>query len=406
VKAILATEAPLLFAVFLDLVGFGMVIPDVQTRLEAFGAGGLQIGLVLSAYFLMQIIASPRWGRFSDRVGRKPVLVVCGLLSAFSMLLYAFAETLPLILASRVVAGLAAANTVAAQAYVADATPDEEGRTAAMGRIGAAITAGLMLGPVLGGWLASVGGNRLLGLVAASASGAGALWIAFTLPHVAPSRKSDDTRRGGLSLLRDVPHLRPLLGLASVAFLALACLEGTFGRLIHRKLGFGPPEFGLIFGYESLLGVLVQSVLLAWLTRRLHLRPRALLGGGFVLQGVGLALTPFAPGLAALFGVSTLYGIGAGVTNPTLNTQCSEATPPERQGEMFGLLQGARSAGFLVGPTLGGVLFDWRPEAPYLAAGAVLMLTAATAVFGVWLPRSVSPLEPAANRNSTHRNRR
>ena len=95
------------------------------------------------------------------------------------------------------------------------------------------------------------------------------------------------------------------------------------------------------------------------------------------MQGMGLGLTPFAPNLAALFGASTVYGLGAGVANPTLNAQCSEVTPEDRQGEMFGLLQGARSAGFLVGPTVGGLLFDWRPEAPYLAAGVVLLVVAA-----------------------------
>jgi MFS family permease len=379
-RDLLSREAPLLFAIFLDLAGFGMVIPDVQTRLESFGAGGGLIGGVLSSYFLIQVIVSPLWGRYSDRVGRKPVLVVCGLLSALSLLLYAFAHSVPLILASRLLAGFAAANTVAAQAYIADSNANEERRTEAMGRVGAAITAGLMLGPVLGGWLSSVGGNRLLGFAAAFASGLGALWIALALPHILPKPEEEkEERRGALSLLRDAPKLRLLLGLAVISFLALACLEGTFGRLIRHNLGLGPREFGVIFSYESLLGVIVQSVILAWLTKRWHLRPRLLLGSGFTLQAIGLSLTPFAPSLMALFGCSTLYGLGAGVGNPTLNAQCSEATPKERQGEMFGLLQGARSMGFLIGPTLGGVLFDWRPESPYLIAGFVLLLGAVTA---------------------------
>lgn len=370
------TELPLLAAVFLDLVGFSMVIPDVQTRLEALGAAsGAQIGLVLSSYFLMQIIASPRWGRYSDRVGRKPVLVACGFLSALSLLAYAFADSVLLILASRVLAGLAAANTVVAQAHLADATVDDAERTAAMGRVSAAITAGLMLGPVLGGLLAGIGGNRLLGLVAAAASGAGALWIAFALPRIAPGAPSkvSASRSRNLSLLRDIPRLRPLFFLSVVSFFALACLEGTFGRLLQNKFGYGPPQFGLIFGYEALLIVLVQAVILARAAKRW--KPPVLLAGGFLLQAAGLASTPFAPGLIALFVFSTLYAVGAGVANPTLNAECSKATPQERQGEMFGLLQGARSLGFLVGPTLGGLLFDWKMAAPYLLAGAALTLS-------------------------------
>ncbi len=378
------TRAPLLFAVFLDMTGFGMVIPDVQTRLESFGARGWAIGAILSSYFLAQIAASPLWGRLSDRTGRKPILVVCGLLSAASLLVYAFAHSLPFVLFSRVLAGLAAANVVVAQAYIADAAPDEAARTKSLGRVGAVITAGLILGPAVGGWLAERGGNVLLGFVAAGASGLGALWIALAVPHVPPVRETGTAVRRlttDLSLLREVPRLRPLFVLASAAFFALACLEGTFGRLIRLKLGYGPSEFGLIFGYESLLGVLVQSVFLGWVTARLT--PPRLLAGAYVLQSVGLGLTPFAPHLAALFLLSTLYATGSGLAGPTVNALCSAATPAARQGEMFGLLQAARSFGFLLGPLLGSILFDWHAEAPYLLAGAVLLLVA------VFAPRAL-----------------
>ena len=373
-----SAHAPLLLAVFLDLVGFGMVIPDVQTRLEAQGAAGWAIGLILSAYFLVQLVASPWWGRVSDRWGRKPVLITCGALSAASMLAYAFAQSPLLILLSRVLAGLAAANVVVAQAYVADTVEDDDERAAALGRISAALTAGLILGPALGGWLAHLGGNRLLGLVAATAAGLGALWIALAVPPANPATPS--RRRSlwpDLSLLRAVPDLRPLFGLAAVAFFALACLEGTFGRLLRARWDYGPREFGLLFGYESLVVVLVQSLLLARLARRIH-APR-LLSAAYLLQGAALAVTPSAPGLAVLFAFSTMYALGVGVANPTLSGLCSAATPEARQGEMFGLLQSARSAGFLVGPTLGSVLFDWRPDAPYLLAGAVL-----AAAGGLW----------------------
>ena len=95
---------------------------------------------------------------------------------------------------------------------------------------------------------------------------------------------------------------------------------------------------------------------------------------GYGLQGIGLGLTPFAPNLAWLFAYSTLYAVGAGVANPTINALCSAVTPSDRQGEMFGLLQAARSVGFLLGPLLGGILFDWRPEAPYVLAAAVMLV--------------------------------
>ncbi len=375
-------EWPLLFAIFLDLAGFGMLLPDVQTRLEAFGARGWQIGGVFTAYFLVQMLCSPAWGQLSDRIGRKPILIVCGVLSAGSMLVYALAHGIGWVLASRILAGFGGANVVVAQAYLADAT-DEPNRAAAMGRMGAATTGGLILGPALGGWLAAQGSNVLVGGVAASASALGALWIWLSVPRDARSESKVKPRQKffDLSLLRDTPSLRPLFVVAALAFFVLACLEGTFGRLIRHKLGYGPKEFGLIFGYEALLNVVVQGVLLDKISHRIA--PSLLLRLSYLLQGVGLALMPFMPNLFALFGASTLFAIGTACANPTLNTLCSEATPQPRQGEMFGLLQSTRSLGFLVGPLLGGVLFDWRPEVPYLLAGIVSVGVAVVAARNV-----------------------
>ena len=377
------TRAALYFAIFLDMVGFSMILPDVQTRLEARGANGLTIGLILSSYFLVQTVVSPLWGRFSDRFGRKPVLLVCGGLSALSLLVYGLSADPVWVLASRVLAGFAAANVVVAQAYLADTLPQSQSgqqeRTALLGRMGAFITAGLVLGPALGGWLAFLGGNRLLGFAAAGASALGAVWIMAAVPSTAPRQQSEKEAQRSIfffdfSLFAVAPKLRPLLVLAASAYFALACLEGTFGRLIKHKLGLGPREFGFIFGYEALIAVAAQTFLLTYL--RARTTPRRLLAGAYLLQGIGLFLTPFAPGLPALFGLSTLYATGSGIAGPVLSGLGSDETPPERQGELFGLMQSARSVGFLVGPTLGGVLFDWRMEAPYLIAGGVLFVAA------------------------------
>ena len=186
-----------------------MLLPDVQTRLEAFGARGWQIGGVFTAYFLVQMLCSPAWGQLSDRVGRKPILIACGVLSAGSMLAYALAHGLWWVMASRILAGFGGANVVVAQAYLADAT-DEPNRASAMGRMGAATTGGLILGPALGGWLAAQGGNVLVGGVAASASAVGALWIWLSVPRDARPQNKDKQRQGffDLSLLRDTPAIR------------------------------------------------------------------------------------------------------------------------------------------------------------------------------------------------------
>ncbi len=369
------SEMALLFAIFLDLVGFGMAFPDVQLRAEAFGAQGWLIGALLASLFVVQFLASPGWGSLSDRIGRKPVIVGCTLLSSCSMLVYAQATNLWWILASRILGGLAAANVVVAQAYLADTTT-EENRAAAMGRIGAAISAGLISGPVFGGYLAAMGGNHLLGSVAGLISGLGAATLILFLKAEHGREKAQPGKRPiiDLRLLKDLPQLRRLFALAVVSWFALACLEGTFGRLIHIKLGFGQKEFGEIFSFESLVSVVVQGVLLAAISKRLG--QTALLRLGYLMMGAGLFLTPHAPGLAVLFVFSAIYSIGTALANPTVNSACSALTPTDRQGELFGLLQGTRSFGFILGPILGGILFDWRPDAPYILAGFVGLLAA------------------------------
>lgn len=368
-------EIPLLIAIFLDLVGFGMAFPDVQLRAEAYGAPGWAIGGLLASLFLVQFFASPYWGSLSDRVGRKPVIVLCAVLSAASMFVYAYASNVWWILLSRVLGGFAAANVVVAQAYLADITQEDE-RPAAMGRIGAAISAGLVGGPALGGFLAKIGGNHLLGMTAGSMSALGALTLAIFLTARSPKHEQIPGKRPVLDfhLLNEVPKLRRFVLLAAVSWFALACLEGTFGRLIHALLGFGQLEFGLIFSFESLVAILVQGLLIGWLSKRVS--DTAVLRLGFLLTGAGLALTPLAPGLAVLFAFSGIYALGSALANPTINAACSSLTPPERQGELFGLLQGSRSMGFLIGPLLGGLLFDWRPQAPYVLAGSVGVLAA------------------------------
>jgi len=374
-------EAPILAAVFLDLLGFGMIIADIQLRAESMvphgWPTGLIVGCLLASTFITQLIVSPRWGSYSDQKGRKAVVVGCTLISAVAMLTYGLAGSIWILLLSRILSGFGAANVAVAQALISDMYGPEQ-RTAALGRIGAALSAGLVVGPSVGGFLAASGGNLLVGFVAGTASLIGAVWMLLALPNPRPKEAKERKKIVGLNLglLRDLPKLKPLVVIAVVAWLSLATLEGTFARLISHLFRYDQREFGVIFGYESILGVAVQGLLLAWIVTKF--RPTNLLRGAYLTQGVGLALNPFAgllmPAVAPfvlLIVASTLYAIGSSISNPTVNGLCSQLAPDSRQGELFGLLQGARSFGFVVGPLVGGVLFDWHPAAPYLLAGAV-----------------------------------
>jgi MFS transporter, DHA1 family, multidrug resistance protein len=371
----------LYIATFLDLFGFGMIFPDIQLRAERMGASGWLIGAALASTFLVQFLVSPHWGRASDRLGRKPVLLICSALSASGLFLYGFAEVIPLLILSRVISGLGGANVAIAQALLADKTEAGE-RTSAMGRIGAAISLGLIAGPVAGGFLGHVS-SYAVGIVAGCVSGLGFLLILFLVRGSVPKPQETPSERVlfNFSLLRDLPKVNALAIVAAVAWFSLATLEGTFGRLIELTLGYDQREFGIVFGYESLLGFLVQAFLIGWIAKTSS--DVRLLRFAYLLQGLGLGLTPFtylfplAGGwMAALLIFSTLYALGAGFANPTINSLCSKLTPAERQGELFGLLQGARSVGFVLGPVIGGALFDVWFAAPYLLAGVTCVAAA------------------------------
>ena len=388
------SEWAVLIAIFLDLLGFGMVIPDIQTRAEHFlnpdGVSklpvGLIIGLMLALTFIIQAVVSPRWGRLADKTNRKNVFMICGAFSALGMLVYGLANSIGIIFLSRILSGFGAANVAVAQAMITADSNTEE-RTAKLGRVSAAISAGLVGGPALGGFLGATSwGNHAVGWVGAAGSGLGLL-IAFvaipskqatTVPQPAPQPERKLNPVIDLGLLKRFPAVVPLFGVAVVASFALATLEGTFGRLIKHMLGYGSREFGFIFSYESILGVIVSAFLLGMITKRAS--PSGLLKLAYALQGIGLALNPgagvlcrFLPGFLTLIIASTLYAVGSGIANPALSAATSRLVPDNAQGELFGLLQVARNFGCVVGPMLGGFLFDWHMYAPYLFAGFVCL---------------------------------
>ncbi|MBI1332934.1 MAG: MFS transporter [Armatimonadetes bacterium] len=380
-----STDLALLAAVFLDMVGFTMLIPDIQLRAEAMLGGiafkGPIIGALLQSTFIVQLFASPRWGRWADSTGRRKVFVFCQWISSLAMLVYGAAGSVALLFLSRILAGFGGANVSVAQAMAAVAAGDN--RKKILGWVSATLSAGMIFGPAVGGFAAEKFGSHAIGYVGAIISFAGGLVVLLFVPKDQGSHEEQEPSNPifDLSIFRSYPRLLPFFWIAVTASFALATLEGTFGRLIHAMLGYGQKEFGLIFSYEAILGIFVSVVALNWLAKRMC--DTTLLRTGYVVQGIGLGLNPlagylsqYASGMVWLLVASTLYSFGSGVVGPTLSTLASNTVPEKIQGELFGTMQSARTVGFIVGPILGGFLFDiWHPG-PYVFAAIVCLVVA------------------------------
>ena len=371
---------PILFLiVFIDLVGFGLVIPLLPFYAERFGASPLQMTLLFAVYSLMSMLAAPLWGRLSDRIGRRPVLMASMAAAALAYLWLGVATELWMVFAARAFAGACAGNIAAAQAYIADVTPPEK-RARGMGMIGAAFGLGFIVGPVLGGLVA---GNDLKtadlqtpGLIAAALSAVALLGVVFLLRE-SLSATAHREPRGRIAALRDALR-RPMLGRLLVLFflviLAFSGMETTFAWWAIDRFGWGPRPIGFVFFYVGLLSAAMQGGLIGPLTRRFGEERLTL--AGLVLIALGLLVLPFAREVPALVLALTLLSLGMGAMQPTLNSLISRRAPPERQGEVMGVAQSVGALSRVLGPIVAGALFSGLgPSSPFLW-GAVLVALA------------------------------
>jgi multidrug resistance protein len=387
--------------VALDLVGFGILIPQLGVYGVKFGASPFTVGLLISVYSLMQLVSAPLLGRLSDRYGRRPVLLLSQVGSLVGYLLFAFAQSLPLLFLARVIDGVSGGNISTAQAVVADITPPHE-RARGMGVIGAAFGLGFVLGPAVGGFLGAWGGNLAIGLFAAGLVAVNLTCTFLFLPETRPPDGAlghARTLRGALVALR-LPVVGRCLALVLVFTTAFAQMEGTFSvYLLTRFLSSGPvllqgglflqaalPDaavlreaslrVGWLFALVGVLSAGVQGGLVRRLTGGAEGRggrEPLLATVGFGLTAAGLALLPVAPTYAWLFPVMGLLAVGSALVNPCLSALVSLHAPPERLGAVLGAFQAFGALGRIVGPALGGWLFTrLGPGAPYgMAAGMV-----------------------------------
>ncbi len=391
---------PLFLTVCLDLVGFGILIPLMPYLALEFGATKSLVTGLNWSYSAAQFLMAPVWGRLSDRVGRRPVLLISIAGSVVSQLLFAgtqlwhghFSSATGLILLylARVAAGAFAANISTAQAYVADVTTPEN-RAKGMGLLGAAFGVGFILGPALGGVLDRFGHAAPL-LLAAGLSAVNLVSAALWLPETASRQGEVAAREGRFTLLRRglSSSLAPLLILQFAIVFAFANMESTLALVLFDRFGWGAGQVGRLFAFAGVLIVLLQGVLTGRLARRFG--ERALLLSGMIAEAAGMLAIPYVAAPYGVYGALAALAIGSGLCTPSLSSLISRSTSESEQGGTLGLASSLSSLGRIAGPAWGGLAYDrFLFPAPYLSAGAALV---ASFLFG--LVTLKSPRKPGA----------
>lgn len=381
----MASVSPLVIifvTVFIDLLGFGIIIPLLPFYAESFGASAFQVGLLGTSFSLMQFLFSPIWGRWSDRIGRKPIILVGLMGSCLSYLGLALSTSLTLLFVSRVVGGIAGANIPTAQAYIADVTTPEN-RARGMGMVGAAFGLGFIFGPAIGGVLSHFGPQTPMWFASALClANFVAAW--FLLPE-SRSASAATKSLGRLEAFRHAmtkPALVILLALYFIVTLAFSGFEATFALFAEARFGFTTSTIGFLFAFIGVVLALVQGVLVGRVVKVIP--ERKLIPVALMAVSIGIGLLPFVWNVPTLLVALGVLALGMGFNNPALSSMVSRLADRNDQGGILGLASSLSSLGRVVGPAWGGYLYDaYGMTTPYASAAALMLIAFAVALVGL-----------------------
>jgi MFS transporter, DHA1 family, tetracycline resistance protein len=360
--------ATILLVVFVDLIGFGMIIPILPLYAKSFQAEEWQIGLLLGCYSFMQFLASPVLGYISDRIGRKPVLLVSLIGSVIGYAVMANAHSLTMLFIARIIAGICGASVGTAAAYIADITPAEN-RSRRMGLIGAAFGVGFVLGPAIGGILSH------FWTVAPFWFGAGlallnAIAVLLFLPepekHVKRSEVStpvaaDAVGRTGFD------GIALLVVTYFVAIAGFAIVTMIYPQVLDRRFTLNTSQISMVFVFLGLVGAFIQGGAIGRLAKRFG--DYKLAGAGLLLMAISMLVMPLAQNMGLFLLFTFGLAVGNSLAQPTLMAMASRLAATTAQGRVIGTVQSAGSLGRVVGPSAGGVMLGWDRPGPVLAYG-------------------------------------
>ena len=385
-----------LFTVFVDLIGFGVIIPFLPFYAKVVGGqdGPAILGGLVAVFFLMQFGFSAIFGRLSDRIGRRPVILGSLVLATAGHLVLSIAtSSIVLLFAARILAGIGSGNLSVAQAYVADRTRPEE-RARGMGLIGAAFGVGFAVGPVIGGLLQPFGlAAPALGaaVLAATNFGLASLYLPESLTREAREKNGRESHAKFLDIARR-PALRALLIAFVIVSFAFSAVPVAFPSLAIELYGFQPLQLVLIFIYIGVINVIFGNAA-GRLARRIGTERLVALGSFAIM--IGLLLVPWAQHWSVYVLLTGVVAAGVAIAFPLIPSLVSKRTPPQEQGSVLGVAQSLGSLARVPGPLVAGFLFDQvSPASPFLV-GAALMAIGFGATLVVYRERGRSSAAPA-----------
>lgn len=350
--------------VFIDLVGFGIVIPVLPFYAEGtiFNATPRTVSLIFVSYSVMQLIFSPILGRMSDKYGRRPILFLSIIGTGIGFLLLGFATTLWMLFAGRILDGITGGNISTAQAYIADITTSEN-RAKGMGLIGAAFGLGFIFGPAIGGML-SQWGIHVPFFFAAILCFANAILLYFRLPETItpdhPAKNQAAGGRGWKQLIDSLkqPRLAFVLSIYFLFVVAFSIMTTSFAFYTMFRFGYDAQHTGYLFAYVGVIAVIIQGGLIGRLVKRFGELPLVIAGA--LCFALSLFAVPFvgpaAGGLAALLIGGGVFSMGNSLATPALTSLASKSVGAAEQGSVLGVTQSVASLARVVGPSLQAVL--------------------------------------------------